>query len=110
MRRILNFGHTIGHALEAETGYARFLHGEAVAFGMVAAVQLAVLLNCVDAQAAYDIFATIRKYGPIPSLEDITPESLVARLRSDKKTIRGRVHFCSARKNRRHENCLRCAG
>ncbi len=93
VRRILNFGHTIGHALEAETGYARFLHGEAVAFGMVAAVQLAVLLNCVDAQAAYDIFATIRKYGPIPSLEDVTPESLVARLRSDKKTIRGRVHF-----------------
>ena len=38
LRRILNFGHTFGHALEAETGYTRFLHGEAVAFGMRAAV------------------------------------------------------------------------
>jgi 3-dehydroquinate synthase len=41
IRKILNFGHTIGHALEAETGYSRFLHGEAVAFGMQAAVHLA---------------------------------------------------------------------
>ena len=40
LRRILNFGHTFGHALEAETGYTRFLHGEAVAFGMRAAVHL----------------------------------------------------------------------
>ena len=41
LRRILNFGHTFGHALEAETAYARFLHGEAVAFGMRAAAHLA---------------------------------------------------------------------
>ncbi len=41
LRRILNFGHTFGHALESETGYTRFLHGEAVAFGMRAATYLA---------------------------------------------------------------------
>src|SRR6202012_1829342 len=41
LRRILNFGHTVGHALESETQYSRFLHGEAVAFGMRAATVLA---------------------------------------------------------------------
>jgi 3-dehydroquinate synthase len=93
VRRILNFGHTYGHALEAETAYKQFLHGEAVAFGMVAAVHLALLVNCINPEVAYNIVSTIKKYGPIPSLAGITPESLVARLRSDKKTIKGRVHF-----------------
>jgi 3-dehydroquinate synthase len=93
LRRILNFGHTFGHALEAETGYARFLHGEAVAFGMIAAIHLALLLNVVNAHAAVEMVETIRRYGPIPPLEGISAAAIAARLKSDKKTVKGKVHF-----------------
>jgi len=93
LRRILNFGHTIGHALEAETGYARFLHGEAVGFGMRAALHLAERTGCLPSGEAAEIRRAIELYGPIPSLEGVTAEALARRLRSDKKTIQGRVHF-----------------
>ncbi|MBL8175813.1 MAG: 3-dehydroquinate synthase [Bryobacterales bacterium] len=93
LRRILNFGHTIGHALEAETEYKRFLHGEAVAFGMNAATHLAVLAGVLPSAEAARIHDCVRLYGPIPSLEGITAASLVARLGADKKTIQGKVHF-----------------
>ena len=93
LRRILNFGHTVGHALEAETRYERFLHGEAVAFGMRAATILARdsgVLGREDCNAVLDL---VERYGPIPSLDGITGESLAARLISDKKTIAGKIHF-----------------
>jgi 3-dehydroquinate synthase len=93
LRRILNFGHTYGHALEAETGYKRFLHGEAVAFGMKAAVHLALMTVRLPDDEALRILRTIDAYGPIPALEGITAGNLVARLSSDKKTLRGKVHF-----------------
>jgi len=93
LRRILNFGHTFGHALEAETGYTRFLHGEAVAFGMRAAVYLAQMTGYLSAEDAVDILEASRLYGPIPSLAGIPAECLLARLASDKKTIQGKVHF-----------------
>jgi 3-dehydroquinate synthase len=93
LRRILNFGHTFGHALEAETGYVRFLHGEAVAFGMRAAVYLAQSSGYLSAEDSVDILEGIRLYGPIPGLEGISAERLLARLASDKKTIQGRVNF-----------------
>ncbi len=98
LRRILNFGHTYGHALEAETGYARFLHGEAVAFGMKAATRLAEMAGFLPAQEAARIVAAVDLYGPIPSLEGVRAEPLVARLHSDKKALRGRVHFVLPRK------------
>ena len=93
LRRILNFGHTYGHTLEAETGYARFLHGEAVAFGMRAAVHLAQMTGRLGAGDSVRILEAITAYGPIPSLEGISAERLVARLASDKKTLQGKVHF-----------------
>jgi 3-dehydroquinate synthase len=93
LRRILNFGHTFGHALEAETGYTRFLHGEAVAFGMRAAVYLAQMTGHLSAEDTVDILEAIRLYGPIPPLAGIPSERLLARLVSDKKTIQGKVHF-----------------
>lgn len=93
LRRILNFGHTIGHSLEAETGYERFLHGEAVAFGMRAAVFLAQRAGLLPAAEGAAIRQAIESYGPIPSLEGLTAGALAARLRSDKKTVQGRVHF-----------------
>jgi 3-dehydroquinate synthase len=93
LRRILNFGHTYGHALEAATGYVQFLHGEAVAFGMRAATHLAELLGLLPPDAKAQILQAISLYGPIPSLERVSAEELVARLASDKKTVRGKVHF-----------------
>ena len=93
LRRILNLGHTFGHALEAETGYTRFLHGEAVAFGMRAAVHLAQSTGRLSAEDSVEILEALDLYGPIPPLDGIVAENLLARLVHDKKTIRGAVHF-----------------
>ncbi|MCS7025935.1 MAG: 3-dehydroquinate synthase [Bryobacteraceae bacterium] len=93
LRRILNFGHTLGHALEAETGYSRFLHGEAVAFGMKAATHLARLAGVLGPEDGERILSCVSAYGPIPSLEGIQASALVARLGADKKTVQGKVHF-----------------
>jgi len=93
LRRILNFGHTIGHALEAETQYTRFLHGEAVAFGMHAATALAERTGNLGSSDAATIHRVIHKYGPIPSLDGISGANLLTRLGSDKKTVQGKVHF-----------------
>ena len=93
LRRILNFGHTLGHALEAETAYTRLLHGEAVAFGMIAATLLAERLSLLPAPDSQRILAAIAAYNAIPNLAGITADSLIARLGSDKKTLLGKVHF-----------------
>jgi 3-dehydroquinate synthase len=93
LRRILNMGHTFGHALEAETGYTRFLHGEAVSFGMRAAVYLGEATGHLSAEDSVEILAALDLYGPIPALNGISAENLLARLAHDKKTIRGAVHF-----------------
>jgi len=93
IRRILNFGHTIGHALESETRYTRFLHGEAVAFGMRAAVFLAEMTGRLPRETSASIVHLIESYGPIPPFEGIRAEALHRRLISDKKTVQGRVHF-----------------
>lgn len=93
LRRILNFGHTIGHALEAETGYNQLLHGEAVAFGMHAATELAVRLGMLPAAEGARLRTAIQAYGDIPSLAGISAINLVARTYGDKKTIGGTVHW-----------------
>jgi 3-dehydroquinate synthase len=93
LRRILNFGHTIGHAIEAETEYVRFLHGEAVAWGMIAATHLAALRGMLSVEDTLRINKTIHAYGPLPSACDLNISHLIARLASDKKTLQGKVHF-----------------
>jgi 3-dehydroquinate synthase len=93
LRRILNFGHTFGHALEAETKYSRFLHGEAVAWGMNAAIYLAQSAGLVEAKEGQRMLDCIASYGPIPALDGLSPAALAARLQADKKTIQGQVHF-----------------
>jgi 3-dehydroquinate synthase len=93
LRRILNFGHTFGHALEAETGYTRFLHGEAVAFGMRAAVYLGQMTGHLSAEDTVEILDVLQLYGPIPPLDGIPAANLLARLVHDKKTVQGKIHF-----------------
>ncbi|MBV9295625.1 MAG: 3-dehydroquinate synthase [Acidobacteriaceae bacterium] len=93
LRRILNFGHTIGHAIEAVTEYVRFLHGEAVAWGMLCATRLAELLAILNRTEAARIKNTVLRYGPLPVAQDLDPDCLISRLASDKKTLQGKVHF-----------------
>ena len=93
VRKILNFGHTFGHALEAETEYHRFLHGEAVAWGMKAAVWLGNLRGMIDDGVRDRMLKCIRAYGPIPSVAGIDVENLHGRLAADKKTVQNKVHF-----------------
>jgi 3-dehydroquinate synthase len=93
LRRILNFGHTVGHALEAVTRYRRFRHGEAVAWGMLAAADLAAARGALagtERQALADLIAAL---GPLPSVADLRAEEVMAALRRDKKVVDGKLHF-----------------
>ncbi|HUI82737.1 MAG TPA: 3-dehydroquinate synthase [Candidatus Binatia bacterium] len=91
-RRILNFGHTIGHALEAETGYRRFLHGEAVGWGMIAACLIGRTMRVTDPAIAGSIISLVLSYGPLPKV-NVDARRIVRRLLSDKKTVGGVPHF-----------------
>jgi 3-dehydroquinate synthase len=93
LRKVLNFGHTFGHALEAETQYRRFLHGEAVSWGMRAATYLAHDLGMLASDAGESILSVLDRYGPIPCLNGIGAPALQNRLVKDKKTIQSRIHF-----------------
>lgn len=92
LRRILNFGHTIGHALEAETGYRVLLHGEAVAYGMIAAANIALSTGKIDSVTAGRIADAVLGLGKLPKFS-IRSRSLYKRLVSDKKTRDGVIHF-----------------
>jgi len=92
LRRVLNLGHTIGHALEAETGYRRMLHGEAVAWGMIAANNIALSVGRTDSVTAGRIADAVLSLGRLPEV-NVTPRKILARLQSDKKTQNGVVHF-----------------
>jgi 3-dehydroquinate synthase len=94
LRAILNYGHTIGHAVESLTGYRLVNHGEAVAIGMVAAGQLAVELGLWQSDAADRQLALIQKTGlptQLPTGVDI--EAIIASLQTDKKVEAGKVRF-----------------
>lgn len=98
LRRVLNFGHTAGHALEAATNYRRFLHGEAVAWGMLAATRLAAGHGRLPLQDAERIRNLIVSYGPVPSLDGVAPASLSPHLAVDKKVRDGKLHFVLPRR------------
>ncbi len=68
LREILNFGHTFAHAFETATAYRRYLHGEAVGWGMIAAARLATLRGCLLAAEARRIETLVRRAGPLPPL------------------------------------------
>ena len=84
-RRILNFGHTIGHALEAATAYKTYLHGEAVLIGMYTAVELAHLLEMLKEDEKNRIQYLLKKIGIKKPPSDLTAEMVIDKLRQDKK-------------------------
>jgi 3-dehydroquinate synthase len=94
-RMTLNFGHTLGHAIEAATGYKKLLHGEAVAWGSIAALHLSLARGTITAEQFARMANLILACGPLPRFK-ATPEELVALTASDKKTRSGKRAFILA--------------
>ena len=102
LRMILNYGHTVGHAIEAATAYKRLLHGEAIAWGMLAALQIALARKTVGPDQAQD---TIEQ--TVPGLRTAaafrtTPTKLLAAAGRDKKNHAGTRRFISQRNRQCH--------
>ena len=93
LREILNFGHTFGHALESVTKYRRYLHGEAVAWGMVAAALLGREMGITTTDDVARIVSTIASIGKNPDWPRVAPKILIAAMLSDKKTRAGKLRF-----------------
>jgi 3-dehydroquinate synthase len=92
LRRILNFGHTVGHALEAATNYKTFLHGEAVAWGMVAAATIGQEAGITPMSVAGRVREIVLRCGPLPAV-NVRPNDILKFIQSDKKTLHGIPHF-----------------
>ena len=92
LRMILNFGHTLGHAIEAATGFRKLLHGEAVAWGMIAALHLSLARGTITPEQFARMANLILAFGPLPKFK-ADPAKLVALTASDKKTRSGRRAF-----------------
>ena len=93
VRQHLNFGHTVGHALEAAHGYRRFTHGEAVSIGMAAALRLSVRMAGLDPEAAADAEELLTSLG-LPARLERAPGALFWRaLGRDKKRGRKRLRM-----------------
>jgi 3-dehydroquinate synthase len=92
LRMILNYGHTLGHAIEAATGYRRLLHGEAIAWGMLAALRIALERGTVAEGQAQRMDATIAAYGPLPPFRT-TIDKLLDAAGRDKKNRAGKRRF-----------------
>lgn len=94
VRAILNFGHTVGHALEAVGGYGRLLHGEAVAIGMVSAALVGEIVGVTPAGTAQQIARSLRALGlPVALPAKVEFDSLLQVMSRDKKAREGRVRF-----------------
>ncbi len=100
LRAILNFGHTIGHAIEATSGYGKYLHGEAIAIGMVAAAQLSARVAGLPEKQVSRISALLAQ-AKLPTSIHLAKghaERLQAAMRLDKKVSAGEVRFVLATK------------
>ena len=96
LRRILNFGHTLAHAIEKETGYVRYRHGEAVAIGMIGAARISRAMGLLSDEACARIERLIAAMGLPCTVEGVSPDAMYADLFHDKKTVGGRIHWVLA--------------
>jgi 3-dehydroquinate synthase len=93
-RALLNFGHTIGHAIENAAGYGRYFHGEAISLGLVAACELSVQLAGLRNSARDLVVNLLRRHNlPIQLPHDIPTESIIEAMKTDKKFARGEIRF-----------------
>jgi len=93
LRRILNFGHTIGHGLEAASDYALLRHGEAVGWGMIGAVRLAERRGAIGEKLARRLDAAVRSIGALPNLRGLSRARVLAAVSQDKKRSRAGLRF-----------------
>jgi 3-dehydroquinate synthase len=93
LREILNFGHTFAHALESVTHYKRYQHGEAVAWGMMAAALLGREIGVTRTDDVCRIVTLVRRMGPLPPWPRVPANNLIAAMHSDKKTRDGKLRF-----------------
>ena len=91
LRRILNFGHTIAHAIEKETGYVRYNHGEAVATGMVGAAYISRELGLIDETEYNRVREMIARYNLPLQAAGVTVDAMYGDIFHDKKTVGGKV-------------------
>jgi 3-dehydroquinate synthase len=92
-RRILNFGHTIAHPLEAVTNYRRFRHGEAVGQGMLVAGELSKNLGLLDQSELKLLRQAVSLCGPLPAAKDVDESALLRAITEDKKRSAGQVQW-----------------
>jgi 3-dehydroquinate synthase len=98
LRRILNFGHTIGHAIEAASGYRKVRHGEAVGYGMIGATRIASRMGLIDDVDADRIEAAVLSIGRLPALGSVSVPLMLEAIAHDKKVRNGAVHFVLPRR------------
>jgi 3-dehydroquinate synthase len=91
-RMLLNFGHTVGHAIEKATNYSSFSHGEAVAIGMVTAAAIGEQLKLTPAGTGDRIRTLLANYQ-LPTVAPLPADALLSAIRSDKKRLAGRIYF-----------------
>ena len=92
-RKVLNFGHTVGHALEAVTGYRRFRHGEAVGYGCLAAGEISKRLGLLGRSELESLRGALALAGRLPAAGDLEAETIRRALRTDKKAVGGSVRW-----------------
>jgi 3-dehydroquinate synthase len=98
LRMILNYGHTVGHAFEAATGYKRFKHGEGVAWGMIAALAYGKELGLMDSEDSARLDRLIRSVGRLPSIKGISVDALWESFVRDKKFRAGDIRMIFLRR------------
>lgn len=92
LRRILNFGHTIGHALETYYGYNKLKHGEAVAYGMLCSSWISFQKGMISVKE-WELIETVIRRLPLPELSALAPQQILTIIRHDKKNHFGKLHF-----------------
>ncbi len=107
LRMILNLGHTLGHAIEAATGYKQLLHGEAVAWGMLAASNIATTRGTVTAAEAARMDRVIRAYGPLQPLHRRRRPASRPHRKGQEESQRSKI-LCPPRRHRRRRRSKGC--
>lgn len=93
IRKLLNFGHTVGHALESVTSFRRFKHGEAVGWGSLVALRLADKLSLLSHADSERMIQCVRRVGRLPQISDLTVDSVLSHMQHDKKSVAGKLQF-----------------